>query len=223
MAKFEHLLSTVSGDIPSALNRGQLAVNLPDQLVYATTPDGMISPISSGVPGVANASTLLGVHVPTQFEMVAQFAPGYIAGQLLSLFTIGSTTAVLQTLPIFALGTLIYTPVLSCPVAASGAYILTVDLVARTASIAGVSGTLLPSSGTFNPINNTFSMVFYSDSTIMPWFYVPAYQGIPNGTVGSNPGDCLWYRISPIQTFGAIPVSTGFAGAAATSYWGTFP
>jgi hypothetical protein len=223
MAKFEHLLSTVSGDIPATLTRGQLAVNIPDQLVYAPTPDGLVSVISSGVPGVANASTLLGVHVPTQFEMVAQFAPGYTQAQIASKFVIGATTVTLQTVPIFALGILMYTPVLTLPIAASGAYMLSIDLVARTCVLSSLSGTLLPSSGTFNPINNTFSMVFYSDSTILPWFYVPAYQGIPNGTVGSNPGDCLWYRISPVQTFGAIPVSNGFAGAAAASYWGTFP
>lgn len=223
MAKIEHLFSITSGNIPSTLSRGQLATNFPDLTVYGPAPDGLISPISIGTPGVANASTLLGVHVPIQFEMVAQFAPGYTQAQVTSKFVIGATTVTLGVVPIFALGTLMYTPVLTCPIAASGAYILTVDLVARTCVLASLSGTLLASSGAFNPINNTFSMVFYSDSTIIPWFYVPAYQGIPNGTSGSNPGDCLWYRISPIQTFGAIPVSTGFAGAAATSYWGTFP
>lgn len=221
MAKFQHLISTVAGHVPASLRRGQLATNIPDKIVYAEDPTGIVAPISNGNVGVANASSLLGAHIPVKFHPVAQFGVGMTQAQLTALFNIG-TTAILGAVTVFALGRRWYIPPLSCPVSPIGAYLLGVNTVGRAASLNPLTATQA-NSGVFNEITGNFNMVVYSDSTIYPWFYLPSFQGIPNGTPGDSNGDCSWYRISPVKTFGAIPVSAGFAGAAATSYWGHFP
>ena len=217
--KVQHLYSTTAGDVPASLLRGQLAVNIPDKTVWAATPDGTVKQISNGNPGVANASSMLNVHIPTQLHPVAQLGVGYTQPQLQAKFNVGSSTVSLQTVPVFALGQVWYTPPLSCALSSVGAYLLFVNTVARTAALSPLTG--IPStSGTFNAINGNFNIVIYSDSIIYPWFYVPAFKGIANGSPGSANGDCSLYRISPTKTFGAIPVSAGFPGTAATSYWG---
>lgn len=219
MAKVQHLYSLTSGHVPASLLRGQMAINMPDQTVYANAPDGTVKAVSKGTPGVANASGLIGVHIPANFMPVAQLAPGYTQAQLTAKFNIGTSTVTLGTIPIFALGRTWYIPPLSCGVSAVGAYLLTVNIATRAASLTPMTATT-PTSGTFNAIANYFSMVVWSDGQTYPWFFLPAWQGAANGAPGSINGDCGWYRISPFKTFGAIPVSQGFPGAAATAYWG---
>lgn len=213
MAKFEHLYSTVSGNVPASLLRGQLATNIPDKAVYAEAPDGTVSQISNGNPGIAQASNYLGVHIPSFLHPVAQFGVGYTEAQLGTKFTDNGTTATLQTVPIFMFGSLWYNPVVSCPSVASGAYQLVMDCVARTVSLQGFV-TPHTGSGTLNYQNQQATLVIRSDGHIYPWFYLPETFGQSNGPV-------MLFRISPYKTFGAIPVSTGFAGAAAAAYWGS--
>src|SRR5882762_11585235 len=114
MAKIEHLYSTTPGNVPSSLLRGQLSTNIPDQIVYANTPDGVVDQISNGVTGVANASTLLGAHIPIQFHPVVQFRPRHTAADLAAKFVVSGATATLAPMGIFGLGQMVYTPVLTC-------------------------------------------------------------------------------------------------------------
>jgi hypothetical protein len=46
MAKIQHLRSETAGDVPASLLRGQVAINIPDALVYANDPGGNVSVIS---------------------------------------------------------------------------------------------------------------------------------------------------------------------------------
>jgi hypothetical protein len=215
MAKFEHLYSTVSGHTPASLLRGQIAINIPDRTIYANDPTGRILPISSGVAGLANAAGATAVHINVNFHPVAQFGVGLTQQQLQTLFVDNGTTATLQTVPIFVFGRIWYTPVVSMASSTAGAYALNLDTVNRTVSMSAYpTGSNRNTSGFVQYSNNTATLVFYSDSTIYPWFYLPqGYSTNPGGSINV-------YRVSPIKTFGAIPVSAGFAGAAATSYWG---
>lgn len=209
MAKIKHLLSETAGHVPSGLIRGQVAINIPDKLVYANDPSGTPSVISSGNSGVANATGFLGVHIPNNFMPVAQLGPGLTPAQTQALFTDDGTTATYNNIPVFALGKLWWTGVVTCPSSAAGSYSINIDTVNRTASLAAFAPAI--SSGIVNYTTGVIQLVVHSNSTTYPWFYVP--------TISSSGGASL-LRISPIQTFGAIPVSAGFAGAAATSYWG---
>jgi hypothetical protein len=215
MAKIQHLYSTTPGNVPGSLVRGQVAINIPDKIVYANDPFGNVAPISNGNPGVANAGSLVGSHIPVQFHPVAQFGVGMTEAQLTALFTDNGTTATLQPVKVFALGRVWYTPVLTCPHVSAGAYQLNLNASARTVSISGLT---LPhtGSGSVNVSTSSCNLVFYSDSHIYPWFYLPESYGAANSAA-------TLYRISPYQTFGAIPVSTGFAGANAATYWGHYP
>lgn len=215
MAKIQHLISTVSGRVPSSLVRGQVAINVPDQTVYASDPSGTPRVLSSGLPGVPNASGLLDVHIPTAFYPIAQFGVGMTQTDLQARFTDNGTTATLQSVPIFVFGKIWWTPEISCPSISPGAYAIDLDTINRTAVLRSVpTGAGRVSSGSVNHTSGFASIVFFSDATIYPWFYLEQ-------AFSSNPGgDTYVFRISPVQTFGAIPVSLGFAGAAATSYWG---
>lgn len=212
MAKVQHLHSETAGNVPSSLLRGQLAINIPDKIVYANTPDGKVAPISNGNAGVANANSLLGVHIPVMYHPVAQFAPGYTEAQLTSMFTDDGVTAALPAIPVFAFGTKWYVPATSCPSINTGAYIMTINTVTRSASLSGQGIPLPAYSGTIDYVNKVVTLVIKSDGHIYPWFYLPQYRGLSYGTT--------LFRISPYRTFGAIPVSTGFPGANAASYWG---
>jgi hypothetical protein len=209
MAKIQHLLSETAGYVPASLLRGQVAINIPDALVYANDPGGNVAVISSGASGVANASGLTGVHLPNNFMPVCQLGPGMTQTQLQALFTDNGTTATYSNIPIFAMGKLWWTGTLTCPSSAGGAYAVTLNLNARTAQLAAF--TPAANSGSVNYSSNTIQIVVYSNSTIYPWFYIPMY---------SAAGTAVLLRISPTKTFGAIPVSSGFAGAPATAYWG---
>jgi len=213
MAKVQHLYSNNPGAVPSTLLRGQVFINIPDQTVYAPDPTGNIQKFSAGAPFVANASSLLNVHIPTDFHPVAQFGINETAASLTAKFNIAGGTVTMSPVAVFALGQLFYLPETTCPVGTNGNYLLTVDTGARTAVLEDTAA--LDNSGTFNPLAGTFSMVVYSNGQTYPFFYLAGAQGT------DDTGDCSWYRISPFQTFGAIPVSTGFAGAPATAYWGT--
>jgi len=219
MAKVQHLYSLTSGHVPASLLRGQMAINMPDQTVYALTPDGQVKAISRGTAGVANASGLTGVHIPVNYMPVAQLAPGYTQAQLTAKFNIGTSTVSLGTIPIFALGRTWYIPPQTCAVSPIGAYLLWLNTPARTALLSPMTAATSTSGG-FNAINGNFNMVVWSDGQTYPWFYLPNWQGQQNGAPGVTPGDCSWFRVSPFKTFGAIPVSQGFPGAAATAYWG---
>lgn len=216
MAKIQHLYSITAGNQPTNILRGQVAINIPDQLVYADDPIGRPRVISSGVQGVANASGLLGVHIPTAFYPVAQFGVGMTQTDVQGRFTDDGTTATLLPVPIFVFGKLWWTQQISCPSSPAGAYSITIDTVNRACSMSSVpsgSGRLV--SGVVNHQTGVAVLVFYSDATIYPWFYLEQAYGSVAGGAPSNV-----YRISPVKTFGSIPVSQGFAGAAATSYWG---
>lgn len=212
MAKVQYLYSMVAGNVPASLVRGQLAINIPDKIVYAATPDGKVAPVSNGNAGVPNASSLLGVHIPIMYHPIAQFGPGYTEAQLTSMFTDNGTTAAMQAVPVFAFGTKWYVPATSCPSINTGAYALTINTIARTAVLSGQGLPLPANSGTIDYVNKTVTLFIKSDGHIYPWFYLPQYSGVSNGTT--------LFRISPYKTFGAIPVSVGFPGAAASSYWG---
>jgi hypothetical protein len=213
MAKIQHLYSTVSGHKPTNLLRGQIAINIPDRLVYANDPAGRPQVLSSGNPGVSNPSGLLGVHVPILFHPVAQFGVTMTQADLQARFTDDGTTVKLETVPVFLFGTVWWTPELTCPSSPAGAYAIGFDMNARTVTLSAVSqGTARQRSGYINYTSMTAQLVVYSDSTIYPWFYLP--QGFGNGP------DTNLYRLSPVKTFAAIPVSEGFAGANATAYWG---
>jgi len=209
MAKIQHLRSETAGDIPVSLLRGQVAINIPDQIVYANDPAGNVAPISSGAAGVANASSLTTVHMPNNFMPACQLGPGMTQTQLEALFVDNGTTATYSNIPIFAMGTLWWTGILTCPSSVGGSYAVTLNLTTRTATLAAFTPTT--NSGSLSYSANTIQIVVYSNSTIYPWFYIPMY---------SAAGTAVLLRISPTQTFGAIPVSAGFAGAPATSYWG---
>jgi hypothetical protein len=193
-----------------------VGINIPDQKVYAPTPDGTIDVISSGVAGLSNPSAALGVHIPVQFHPVAQFAPGYTSSELTTAFTIGTSLATLQTISVFALGRLWYIAgPMTCPKAASGAYQLAFNTGTKAATLSGLTSPLPANSGTINPLTNDVTLVFMSESVnIQSWFYIPQWQAAD--TAGNVP----IFRVSNVQTFGAIPVSTGFPGAAAATYWG---
>lgn len=215
MAKFSHLDSTVSGHVPASLLRGQLAVNSADQAVFTLAPDGQIVQISSGKPGLASASGSLGVHIPVWLHPVAQFAPGYTEAQVGAKFTDNGTTATLQCVPLFIFGQKFYTPAtLSCPSINTGVYYLIGNVLTRTISLVGQGAPLPAVSGSLNYSTGDFTLFIQSDGHIYPWFY------LLEGRSSSIAGIVNIVRISPYKTFGAIPVSTGFAGAAATSYWG---
>jgi hypothetical protein len=209
MAKIKHLVSETAGTVPASLLRGQVAINVPDKLVYANDPSGKVSVISSGSAGLAGASGALGVHMPTKFMPACQLGPGLTQEQLTTLFTSDGTTITYNNIPIFALGQLWWTGKLTCAVSASGVYVVTVDTVNRTARIDASNAAA--NSGNINYSTGVFQVVVFSNGIIYPWFYLPAY---------SNSGTAVLLRISPTKTFGAIPVSEGFAGAPATSYWG---
>jgi hypothetical protein len=209
MAKIQHLLSETAGDIPVSLLRGQVAINIPDEIVYANDPAGNVAVISSSATGVQDASSLTGVHIPNDFMPVCQLGPGMTQTQLQALFTDNGTTATYNNIPIFAMGTLWWTGTLTCPSSPGGAYSVSLNLTSRTATLAAFTPTT--NSGNISYTANTVSVVVYSNGTIYPWFYIPMYSGS---------GTAILLRISPTQTFGAIPVSSGFAGAPATSYWG---
>lgn len=216
MAKVKHYYSEVAGHVPATLLRGQIGITIPDQTVYAPTPDGQVKPISSGKAGVANANTLLGVHIPVDFHPVVQFAPGYTQQQLQAKWNVTDSAASLDVVPVFGLGRLFYTPPLTCALSANGIYQLTITASTRSASLTPVSSPL-NISGSFNPVTGNFSIIIVSENQIAPWFYVQSSQGF------DTVGDVYLYRISDRKTFGAIPVSQGFAGAPAQSYWGTYP
>ena len=207
--KIQHLRSETAGHVPASLQRGQVAINVPDQIVYANDPGGNVAAISSGAAGVPNASSMTGVHIPNNFMPACQLGPGLTQTQLQALFTDNGTTATYSNIPIFAFGTLWWTGTLTCPSSAGGVYAVTLNLSSRTANLAAFTPTT--NSGSLNYSTNTVQIVVYSNSTIYPWFYLPVYS--PSGTA-------ILLRISPTKTFGAIPVSAGFAGAPATSYWG---
>lgn len=209
MAKIKHLLSETAGHVPVSLLRGQVAINIPDAVVYANDPAGNVAVISSGAAGVQNASSMTGVHMPNNFMPVCQLGPGMTQTQLQALFTDNGTTATYNNIPIFAMGRLWWTGMLTCPSNGGGAYAVTLNLTNRTATLA--SFTPSTNSGNVNYAANTVTVVVYSNGTIYPWFYIPVY---------SPSGIAFLVRISPTKTFGAIPVSSGFAGAPATSYWG---
>jgi hypothetical protein len=209
MAKIQHLRSETAGDVPSSLLRGQVAINIPDALVYANDPAGNVAVISSGASGVADASSFTGVHIPNNFMPACQLGPGMTQAQLQALFVDNGTTATYSNIPIFAMGTLWWTGTLTCPSSAGGAYAVTLNLTSRTATLAAF--TPAANSGSISYSANTIQIVVYSNGTIYPWFYIPMY---------SAAGTAVLLRISPTKTFGAIPVSAGFAGAPATSYWG---
>jgi hypothetical protein len=209
MAKIQHLRSETAGDVPSSLLRGQVAINIPDALVYANDPAGNVAVISSGAAGVADASSFTGVHIPNNFMPACQLGPGMTQAQLQALFVDNGTTATYSNIPIFAMGTLWWTGTLTCPSSAGGAYAVTLNLTSRTATLAAF--TPAANSGSISYSANTIQIVVYSNGTIYPWFYIPMY---------SAAGTAVLLRISPTKTFGAIPVSAGFAGAPATSYWG---
>lgn len=218
MAKVQHLYSTTSGNVPATLVRGQLAINIPDQLVYANDPVGRAKVISSGVPGLAGAMGSVGVHIPNALHPVAQFGVTLNQTDLQSRFLNNGTTVTLLTVPIFVFGRVWWTNQVQCPVSSAGAYSLTLDTVGRTVTMQAVpQGTGRASSGYLNYTTRVATLVIYSDSTIYPWFYLQ--QGF--GDTIANGSGVQVYRISPVQTFGAIPVSTGFAGAPAATYWGT--
>lgn len=215
MAKFQHLYSTTAGNVPSNILRGQVAINIPDQLVYADDPIGRPRVISSGVQGVPNASGLLGVHVPVAFHPVAQFGVTMTQSDVQGRFTDNGTTATLLPTPIFIFGKIWWTQQVSCPSSPAGAYSITIDTVNRACALNSVpSGTGRAISGVINRQNGTAILVIFSDSTIYPWFYLEQSY---SSTAG---GPTNLFRISPVKTFGSVPVSQGFAGAAATSYWG---
>jgi hypothetical protein len=209
MAKIQHLRSETAGDVPASLLRGQVAINIPDALVYANDPGGNVSVISSGAAGVQNASSQTGVHIPNNFMPACQLGPGMTQTQLQALFSDNGTTATYNNIPIFAMGTLWWTGTLTCPSSAGGVYAVTLNLTNRTATLAAFNPTT--NSGSISYSSNTVQIVVYSNSTIYPWLYIPMY---------SASGTAVLLRISPTKTFGAIPVSAGFAGAPATSYWG---
>jgi hypothetical protein len=197
MAKIQHLRSET------------VAINIPDALVYANDPAGNVAVISSGAAGVADASSFTGVHIPNNFMPACQLGPGMTQAQLQALFVDNGTTATYSNIPIFAMGTLWWTGTLTCPSSAGGAYAVTLNLTSRTATLAAF--TPAANSGSISYSANTIQIVVYSNGTIYPWFYIPMY---------SAAGTAVLLRISPTKTFGAIPVSAGFAGAPATSYWG---
>jgi hypothetical protein len=209
MAKIQHLVSETAGHVPASLLRGQVAINVPDKLVFANDPAGNVAVISSGASGAANASSLTGVHMPNNFMPACQLGPGMTQAQLTALFTDDGTTATYNNIPIFAMGKLLWTGTLTCPHSAGGAYAVTINLTNRTATLAAF--TPASNSGSISYTANTIQIVVYSNGTIYPWFYIPMY---------SAAGTAVLLRISPTQTFGAIPVSSGFAGAPATAYWG---
>lgn len=216
MAKFQHLYSTVAGHTPTNILRGQVAINIPDKLVYANDPAGRPQIISSGASGVSNASGLLGVHVPVAFYPVAQFGVTMTQTELQLRFTDDGTTASLSTVPIFIFGKIWWTDPISCPSSTAGAYSITLDTVNRVCSLSAVAvGNGRKTSGFINRVNGTANLVIYSDGIIYPWFYLE--QSYSDTAGGPN----NLFRISPFKTFGAIPVSQGFAGADASSYWGT--
>lgn len=217
MAKIQHLYSATPGNVPGSLVRGQVAINIPDKIVYANDPFGNVAPISNGNAGVANASSLLGGHIPTQFHPVAQFGVGMTESQLTSGFTDDGTTATMQPTRVFVMGKAYYTPVLTCASSSIGFYVLALNVQTRTVQLLP-KGTVDIGSGasTFRYDTGDVRMVIKSDGHIYPWFYLPVAYSAAGQTVSA-------FRISPYQTFGAIPVSTGFPGANAASYWGTFP
>jgi hypothetical protein len=187
--------------------------------VYAERPDGQVKPISNGNAGVANAATLLSLHIPVQFHPVAQFGVGYTQAALSAKFSDNGTTASLATVPIFVFGRLWYTPPVSCPSsgASNKAYALNLDFGNRTCTMAAYdpsSGSSGLSSGKVNYAANTATLVFASEGAVYPWFYL--MKSLGDGVANT----CDLYRISPTKTFGAIPVAAGFPGAAAASYWG---
>jgi hypothetical protein len=122
MAKIQHLRSETAGDVPSSLLRGQVAINIPDALVYANDPAGNVAVISSGAAGVADASSFTGVHIPNNFMPACQLGPGMTQAQLQALFVDNGTTATYSNIPIFAMGTLWWTGTLTCPSSAGGIY-----------------------------------------------------------------------------------------------------
>lgn len=207
--KYQHLHSGTPGKVPVSLQRGQLAVNTADKIVFASDLLGNVKPISSGSSGAQNAMSALGVHIPVNFMPVAQLGPGMSQTDLQARFSDDGTTVTYNNIPIFALGRLWWTGTLTSPHSPVGSYAVTLDIGNRTASLGMFTPT--SNSGVMNYQTNIITLVVYSDGTISPWFYIPAY---------SNPGMATLLRISETKTFGAIPVSTGFAGAPATSYWG---
>jgi hypothetical protein len=236
MAKFEHLYSSTSGDVPTSLGQGQIAVNLADKAVYTAAPDGTIKEVSNGNAGLSSVTSYLNVHIPQMYHPVIQFCPGYTQAQCEAAFTVSGSTATLKPVPIYAFGQTFYTPELTCPVVSGNtAYYLQIDFANRggpnTYMISMAPD--ITSSGVFNPIGQIFTIVIVSENTnIFPWFYLPSYIGLPNGTDVSSVfpvnGNVNLYRLSTVATFGAIPVSTGFPGYTATadtsgttsSYWG---
>ena len=238
MAKFEHLYSTTAGDVPTSLGQGQIAINVTDKIVYSAAPDGTIMEVSNGIAGLSSVSSYLSAHLTQPYHPVIQFCPGYTQAQCEAAFTNNGTTATLSPVPIYAFGQTFYTPELSCPaVSGNGVYYyLQIDFANRGGinTFMTASTTSIGSSGVLNPIGQIFTMVIVSECTnIFPWFYIPAYQGLANGTSVASAfpvnGNINLYRISTVPTFGAIPVSTGFPGYTATadtsgttpSYWGS--
>ncbi|QRE00299.1 hypothetical protein [Burkholderia phage BCSR5] len=221
MAKVQHLFTTTKGAVPPAasLLRGQLSINIPDQNVHALTPDLKVGVVSSGVQGMPNAMGSTGVHVPVDLHPVAQFAPGYTNAEIAAKFRVSGGTATLDIVPLFAFGRLWYIPKSSCPVSPIGLYYVFLDGIARSAAIGSLAAA--PShSGKIIPRLQQGSFVFQSDGAIRPWFYMQGSRGLANGTPGEQDGTVLIYRVSDVKVSGGIPVSQGFAGADATSYWG---
>lgn len=214
MAKVQHLYTTTPGTVPPSLLRGQVAINIPDKIVYANDPFGNVAPISNGNPGVANASSLLGVHIPVQFHPVAQFGVGMTEAQLTAAFVDTGTTATLQHVKVFVMGKAYVTPVLTCASSSIGAYRLALNVQTRAISMVPIEVADVGSgASTINYSTGDVRLFIRSDGHIYPWFYLPIGYSAAGQTVSA-------FRVSPYQTFGAIPVSAGFPGANATSYWG---
>lgn len=212
MAKFSHLLSETAGHVPASLLRGQLAVNIADNVVYASDPAGIIRQVSNGNAGSANAAGALGPHVPISLHPVAQFGVGFSEAQLASRFTDDGTTATLLPVPIFMFGRLWYTPGnLTCPSSSIG-YQLVGNVNNRTITMQGATASNV--SGSLDYGSGAFTLAFKSDGHLYPWFYLQDSVGIAGSL------QVALYRISPYKTWGAVPVSQGFPGAPATSYWG---
>lgn len=223
MASFIEYYSSVAGNkpLPANMSPGQLAVNIPDQTIYAQLPDGSIGPVSKyDAASITPSASDFALHVPPYLSDICQFGIGLTSTQLNALFTVGASGLTTSNyIPIFALGLKLWIPPLSCAVSPVGAYQVTVTLGVDNTAVATPLAALQATSGSLSQASQQVTMVIYSNGQTYPWFYLP--NGINRST--DDPGATSLFRISPFETFGAIPVSTGPAAQAATSYWGTYP
>lgn len=225
MASFIEYYSIVAGRIPdpALMTQGQLAVNVPDQTVYALMPDGTVGPVSRySSSGIVPTTADFGLHTPVSLSNISQWGAGLSAADLSSRCVVGASGfSTNNYIPVFTLGVLLFIPPVSCGVSANGAYQVTITLGAtNTAVAAPVTDALTnATSGSLNISSQQVELVVYSDGQTYPFFYLP--NAINRST--SDPATTPLYRISPYKTFGAIPVSAGPAAQPATAYWGTYP